>query len=1117
MPRRDRKEETAMRDKIRKTILPVILTVALAATAVVVPVSIKAFEAPQPDTGAVGEVSNGGEWTIYSSRTGTAKSGGAISDAAGSGTVEVTKNAELSAAFQFDMATKESSPAADGGRVVKRAMLRLTPMVSKANASQMLYRIDDTFTTAEGRIPITDFAVPRRSKDDFFSDESVMALTPEEITEYPAELAAWQTGLDVTGDVAASDEKLSFQIDYNSGNTNKTEYATTNIDANGRLNGGKVLLYNGGNTDYSKWIYPQIVLEYTDQPAYQNAYADFTRACAQVEGDVVSEQHAVSPGEAQNGSDITLEMYDSTESPIRVDGTSLVLDDQYAGNADSAFVRLTVTNTDGAETARYTRVLSVRAEYTRANTITFDVAKNPKGELSVTSGKTVYTDGTAYAKEGGLFYVNGGANAGYEAEITVTKEGDGDEPVLPNGDGSYTMPDCNVRVSAQYSKKTYGTTRIAAINSVSIKGDGGVQGNNSSAPNLVIGAGRLTFVKFDLSGYDPDVMSKAEINFSGWNTPNTKAVFYVPNNNWDEGNFSSGFCIDGTEDTRISAYHYTKEDGSDATISLLNGTGREALIVPGAPDTTSARDGILGQYYIGASGTSTSDNFDVTDAIRTAMAKSSDGTFSLLVYSPGSGRDAYSVQYAASLSMRPSLVITESSASLPDEAIVTEIKTVRDLETFAEIVNGGYDYAGKTVTLADDIDLSETYYEGGRSWTAIGTQDIGGVRPFAGTFEGNERSITGLYVNRDAVTLGLFGNVSGGVRNLTVEGEIRGNSIAGGIAASCSGRITSCHSRVNIHVQREAGGIAGTVSAGGVIEDCDNAGTITIENKETYAGGIAAHCINAEIVGCANTGRIENGTDGFRNKIGGIVGYLDNSELRYSQNTGDVDSVAETTSYIADETQNYVGGVVGYSTYGVITNCGNSGAVHNAVDYVGGVAGLLLTGDTMSDCSNSGRVSGKDNVGGIVGSNECSDIYDCRNDGAVSGGGSRVGGIAGYLSVGTLNHSTYDELVNSGIEAVGYNSAGTVTEEEDPDAPSVEYRLGDVNNDGELTLQDAVQALQICVSDPLKDEKKQQPYLSADVDRNHVVTAGDVLMILQKVNGKDVPGVDWMASVPVEE
>ena len=35
MPRRDRKEETAMRDKIRKTILPVILTVALAATAVV--------------------------------------------------------------------------------------------------------------------------------------------------------------------------------------------------------------------------------------------------------------------------------------------------------------------------------------------------------------------------------------------------------------------------------------------------------------------------------------------------------------------------------------------------------------------------------------------------------------------------------------------------------------------------------------------------------------------------------------------------------------------------------------------------------------------------------------------------------------------------------------------------------------------------------------------------------------------------------------------------------------------------------------------------------------------------------------------------------------------------
>ena len=53
--------------------------------------------------------------------------------------------------------------------------------------------------------------------------------------------------------------------------------------------------------------------------------------------------------------------------------------------------------------------------------ISFDASKNPKGELSVTVDGINYTDGTAYAKEGGTVTINNGANTGYTANITVKK------------------------------------------------------------------------------------------------------------------------------------------------------------------------------------------------------------------------------------------------------------------------------------------------------------------------------------------------------------------------------------------------------------------------------------------------------------------------------------------------------------------------------------------------------------------------------------------------------------------------------------------------------------------------------------------------------------------------
>lgn len=1018
-----------------KRILPAILAFAII-SGYTIPSSVMAFEAPEADTGSVSGITNAGEWSIYASRTGSTRESSIISDTTDKGTAEVTGGTNIGAQLQFDLSTLTNNSAADG-KVVKSAVLRLTPMVSRQGIEQTLYIIDNEFNSTDMKTPVCTFTVPRRSTNDFFADSEITALSSDLITEYPSALAEWQTALDITGEVISSGDVLSVDIEYSSGNTEKTEYATSNIDNNARLNTGKVpLLYNSGITDYSKWVYPQIVLEYSDEEIYKNAQADFIQAYNELNNATVTDDSPLTLSQSVNGSSITLEMYDINPSPIKTDGNSLSINEEYVGNESMALVRLTSECSDGAETARYSRVVSVKADYTRPNTISFDASKNAKGEISVYSGGNQYSSGTAYAKAGDSFYIEGGANTGYTADITVVNDTSG-ETVEQNPDGSYTMPDANVNIIINYTKKIFGTSRIAALNSASVKSDGNIQGGTASSPNIVIGAGRLTFLKFDLSGYNKDMISNAEISFSGWNTANTKALFYVPNCDWDESTLSKNFCLDGTDMTSISAFSYT-EDEKESTVSLLNGEGVSSLIMPDAEDASTAANGILKDYYVGSSGTYKSDVFDVTDAIKSALEQSNDNTFTLLVYSAGGGRDAISVMFAQTITERPSLTITESSANLPDEELITEISTIEELETFANIVNGGNSYSGKTVSLKNDIDLSGKYNSEGSSWTPIGFPDNGTTRQFAGTFEGNGNTISGLYINGNGKTLGLFGTVTGTISNLNVDGEITGSSVIGGIAAWCSGKIADCSSDVDIHAQREAGGITGTLTSGGNITGCDNTGNIVIEDKESYAGGIAAHSMGY-IESCINYGSVTNGMNGFRNKLGGIVGYLDTGVIKSCDNYGDVKSEAIYSSYVADTTQNYTGGIAGYSSYGTISDSDNSGTVYNKVDYSGGIAGYLQNGDTVSFCTNTGSVTGADFVGGIAGYIGSSKTESCINNGKVTGSGEAVGGVAGYLSTGIINNCSFDNVINNGLNIVGSNSAGTVTGSDVPDSFDIMY------------------------------------------------------------------------------
>ncbi len=119
----------------------------------------------------------------------------------------------------------------------------------------------------------------------------------------------------------------------------------------------------------------------------------------------------------------------------------------------------------------------------------------------------------------------------------------------------------------------------------------------------------------------------------------------------------------------------------------------------------------------------------------------------------------------------------------------TYIYTASDLVSFAKSVNAGNNYSGKTVMLADDIDLA------GIEWTPIGQT---GATTFSGVFDGQEHTISNLNVDISDLTgnndgAGLFGwieehTASVQIKNVNIDkANVKGHQYAGGLVGYIGG------------------------------------------------------------------------------------------------------------------------------------------------------------------------------------------------------------------------------------------------------------------------------------------------------------------------------------------
>lgn len=202
-----------------------------------------------------------------------------------------------------------------------------------------------------------------------------------------------------------------------------------------------------------------------------------------------------------------------------------------------------------------------------------------------------------------------------------------------------------------------------------------------------------------------------------------------------------------------------------------------------------------------------------------------------------------------------------------------------ELAYLAQLVNDGNDFSTKTVTLTNNIDLNN------KAWTPIGNSDS----VFAGTFDGNGHTISGLYINitgsyspakKGRLYQGLFGCVEDGtVRNLIVTGSVTiGNEksvnvsyIGGIVGINDGGDVQNC-------------GFYGTVSAKQNVlktpKDC------TKDNGGVVGKGKAAKCWYF----CTD---IENAS------LLGVLGSYNDIDCCYQNVSSDL-SESDNSKFIAD-------------------------------------------------------------------------------------------------------------------------------------------------------------------------------------------------------------------------
>jgi hypothetical protein len=145
----------------------------------------------------------------------------------------------------------------------------------------------------------------------------------------------------------------------------------------------------------------------------------------------------------------------------------------------------------------------------------------------------------------------------------------------------------------------------------------------------------------------------------------------------------------------------------------------------------------------------------------------------------------------------------------------------------------------------------------------------------------------------------------------------------------------------------------------------------------------------------------------------GLFGIVDAAEARIA-------NLTMVDPNVADEGARYVAALVGLLSNGTVTNCHVRGAAVLGRGIVGGLVGETTDG-AITDCTAAGIVRGSARVGGLLGANLSGDVMRCQAAGEVRGDASSwtIGGLIGENQTGAVTACSACSRVQGGDRAGG--------------------------------------------------------------------------------------------------
>ena len=307
-----------------------------------------------------------------------------------------------------------------------------------------------------------------------------------------------------------------------------------------------------------------------------------------------------------------------------------------------------------------------------------------------------------------------------------------------------------------------------------------------------------------------------------------------------------------------------------------------------------------------------------------------------------------------------------------------------------------------------------TYWNSGAGWTGIGVASTGAATAFSATFDGNDNTISNLFIADSTSTatgggfIGLFGDVTGTIRDVGLLNVNVTNTRTG----SGFGR---------------TGALAGRLSGGAVRGSYVAGGSVTHTTGSASLGflgcllGYATAPVSDSYATCNATG-----ANNFTLSIGGLIG----------ETRGSVDSTYATGAVTNTGSGTIAaGGLIGWAYGRVSVSYATGNVIGAGVGRLGGLIGVMqgpsFANYATGNVSGSGTGTGATDplslkLGGLIGQMTLLSGEYLRSSyatGNVSGSGTGVkaGGLIGIVTVADINSIT----AVYAIGAVSNTSTGT--------------------------------------------------------------------------------------------